>query len=191
MQVLKWALLFILYGICQQGIAESRNNPQAHSHGLAQMTVIYDADRLLIEMALPAVDMLGFEHAPQNAAQWQQLDLLALSLQTPSEIVNLQPACNLQSVDVDLPFHEVAQVTAEQDLEGHLKHAHDESTAHADHSEGLDLERDVTVLPLHPDIHLSYQWQCKALTLPAISLQGLFNRYKSIGKVQAQWVANG
>ncbi|MDZ7922618.1 MAG: DUF2796 domain-containing protein [Marinagarivorans sp.] len=106
MPILLHLFLFGLCFCCHQGLAQSRLNPEAHTHGLAQMTVLYEAGQLLIELETPAANMLGFEHSPQNSEQWQQLSQLKKSLTDPKSVIDLQPDCKVQNVKVELPFQE-------------------------------------------------------------------------------------
>ncbi|MCF7994732.1 MAG: DUF2796 domain-containing protein, partial [Chromatiaceae bacterium] len=41
----------------------------AHVHGVGQLNVAVDGSALLVELISPAMDLVGFEHAPRNEAQ--------------------------------------------------------------------------------------------------------------------------
>lgn len=36
----------------------------AHEHGVAQLNLVLEGEKLLIELASPGVNIVGFEHAP-------------------------------------------------------------------------------------------------------------------------------
>lgn len=182
-------LRFFILGLCfhcQQSVAASRHNPDAHTHGVAQMTVLYETGQLLIELETPAANMLGFEHRPQNAAQWQRLSQLEKTLNAPDKIVGLHPDCKVQNVKVELPFNEREETknASGQPTTENPTHAHRDN-----HSDGTHSHHDKTPYKTHQDIHLSYEWRCTGPTSPVIQLR-LFSLYPSFEKIQAQWVAN-
>lgn len=158
---------FCLY--CQVSAAEGRLNPKAHAHGVGQMTVLYEASQLLLELDIPAIHLLGFEHVPQTTGQWQQLGKLKKALNLTESTIKLQPHCQVQSVNVELPFYEEARGLEK----GKLEEAHPE----ASHE-------------VHQDIHLSYEWHCNGAPPPAIILI-LFHLYSGFDRIEVQWVANG
>lgn len=187
-------LRLFLIGICfysHEGLAQSRLNPGAHMHGLAQMTVLYEAGQLLIELETPAVNMLGFEHISQNTEQWQQLSQLGKNLNAPQNIIGLQPSCTIQSVKVELPFQgrdAIRKIIQQPTTEKSAHHDNRENT-HKDHTD-TEFGYDERAHDAHQDIHVNYEWRCTGSPPPIIRLY-LFSLYPSFDKIQAQWVANG
>ena len=195
MSTLLRMFLFGLCLCCHQGMAQSRSNPEAHTHGMAQMTVLYEAGQLLIELETPAANILGFEHSPQNTEQWQQLSQRKKSLTEPKNVIVLQPDCEVQSVKVELPFRdkEEAANISKQPAAEPPKHAHDGHKPHEgydNHNDGTHSDHNAEPHETHQDIHLSYAWQCHRLVPPTIKLQ-VFSLYPNFEKIQAQWIANG
>lgn len=41
----------------------------AHVHGIGELNVAIDGEALLVELISPAMDLVGFEHAPRTEAQ--------------------------------------------------------------------------------------------------------------------------
>jgi|GEM_PF-6244134 len=66
MPILLRMLLIGLCLSCPKGMAQSRLNPAAHTHGTAHITVLYEAGQLLIKLK---ATVLGFEHSPQITEQ--------------------------------------------------------------------------------------------------------------------------
>jgi hypothetical protein len=50
-----------------------RREAHAHVHGATEMSFVIDRDRLLVELAAPMGDMVGFD-APKNAADRMKID---------------------------------------------------------------------------------------------------------------------
>lgn len=196
MPIILRLFLFGLCFCCQKGMAQSRLNPEAHTHGMAQMTVLYEAGQLLIELETPAANILGFEHSPQNTEQWQRLNQRKKTLTDSKNVVILQPDCKVQSVKVELPFQEKdeAKKLSKQPAAEHPSHAHgdDHKSHHAHNNHDYDTHsgHNAELDEAHQDIHLSYAWQCNGLEPPTIKLQ-VFILYPDFEKIQAQWITNG
>jgi hypothetical protein len=58
-------------------------NPSAHTHGLGNMTMVYQAGQLMMELETPAANLLGFEHTPHSKAEWLQVKNLREIVKTP------------------------------------------------------------------------------------------------------------
>ena len=161
----------LLYG--QVSVSQEAHNPAAHTHGLAAMTVVYDAGQLLIEINTPAANFLGFEHKPRNTQQRQQVNHLNNNLQNPATAIELTPTCVIRSVDVAVPFYdaEYGQETVEHNK--HHTHHHDAS-ANGDHQ----------------DVRVHYEWRCDGETLPSITVN-LFRHFSGFEKIGVQWIATG
>jgi hypothetical protein len=190
-------LHFLILGLCfccHQATAQSNQNQDAHIHGLARMTILYEAGQLLIELETPAANMLGFEHRPQNTQQWQQLSQLKKSLNVPENIIGLQPNCEVKSVEIELPFQQTKETislpsppTVEESSHDHHHDHHEETQEVHNHTEP---RYNGTSHDVHQDIHVSYEWRCTG-SGPRIIQLYLFSLYPSFEKIQAQWVAYG
>ena len=170
------ALAYCLVCASPNSLAQNGHNPEAHTHGQGQMTVIYEAGQqheigqLQIELITPAANLLGFEHKPHTQAQWQQVNELRQTLNTPDALLTLTPACELQASDLNLPFAEEVPPEhngADHNVEHHAEHSH----------------------PTHHDIHVHYEWLCKGPKPPSIHVPG-FKRFSAFEKIQVQWIAN-
>jgi hypothetical protein len=171
----------ILVLCCQVSIANSEGNPNAHTHGLAHMNILYEAGLLLVELETPAANMLGFEHMPQNTKEWQQLHKLEQRLNRPENIIVLTPYCDLQNVDIKLPFTEEKE--AKNDKNNEHSHQH-----HETHQQPT--QKNNKAYDKHQNIHLNYTWQCTEL-MPPVLYTPVFNSFSGFEKIKVQWVSNG
>jgi hypothetical protein len=136
---------------------------------LGDMTLVYQAGKLMMELEAPAANLLKFEHTPHSKAEWLLVKNLREVVRTPGEIVTLTPLCDVRKVEVKIPF------TEEADTKGHEKHKeHDDKHDHA----------------VHQDIHISYEWLCEGHVPPLIQIL-VFERFSAFEKLDVQWVANG
>lgn len=67
------AILVASSSIAQAGKASYRSH-SAHSHGAAQLNLAFEQNKGSLEFRTAAKSILGFEHAPKNAKQIQQIE---------------------------------------------------------------------------------------------------------------------
>ncbi|ALT00001.1 ZrgA family zinc uptake protein [Lacimicrobium alkaliphilum] len=76
---------------------------KAHTHGEGTLSLAQDNSDWYLELALPAMDLLGFEHAPQNTAQKQKINELADRLGDSDNLIRFSPDCRLTEKVLELP----------------------------------------------------------------------------------------
>ena len=185
----KLSVFLLMYGLLygQSSIGQDRHNPAAHTHGLASMTVVYDAGQLQIEVETPAANLLGFEHEPQNAQQWQQLEQIKKSLKKPATAIGLTSDCVIHSIDVDMPFSEAAHDNHDDDHHAH----HDDHDDHDKHDQDKHAHHDeADAHDMHKDIRLNYVWHCDDVQPKSITVN-LFQHFTGFEKIEAQWIVAG
>lgn len=74
----------------------------AHVHGEARLEVSVDREQLVIALESPLDSLLGFEHAPRNAAERQAVQAMAAKLKQASQIFVLSAAAQCVSTGVEL-----------------------------------------------------------------------------------------
>ena len=135
---------------------------EAHEHGTADLQMALEVEQLQIVFKSPAMNLLGFEHAPQSDEEKQVFAAVAEQLKSPSALI--APAgCDLVSMDVDMPEG------AEDD---HDEHGDEEHEHH------------------HADISASYVYQCSE-SAPHITVTlGLMQTYPSMQHLRVAWVSD-
>ncbi|MEW8508139.1 MAG: DUF2796 domain-containing protein [Candidatus Thiodiazotropha sp.] len=81
---------------------------EAHVHGEAQLLLAIEGDDLEIELHSPAMNIVGFEHRPANAAQKQAVESAIDTLKQPGLVFNIPTVakCETVSVEVETPLAE-------------------------------------------------------------------------------------
>lgn len=76
------------------------HNAAAHLHGIGHLDLVVEGQQLVLELNIPAQDLLGFEHAPRTPEQQAQLEALQATLTQPEKLFILPTAarCELQAV---------------------------------------------------------------------------------------------
>ncbi len=122
--------------------AEEYRQHEAHVHGHAEFNIAQDGHDLLIEVKSPGADIVGFEHAPQDAQQEKALTLAVNKLKDATSLftINPQADCTLEEARVShtLNKHHEEHNDAEHEEHGHEDHDHEEH--HDKGHEGHDHE---------------------------------------------------
>lgn len=135
----------------------------AHEHGSAQLNVVLDGQALELELESPAMNLVGFEHAAESAADKAKVAAARNQLQTPQALFGLGAGdCSLSKTELESPLFE------DEEHEGH--HDHDEDGEHS-------------------EIHAHYQLDCKKPgELKQLNLAELFKRFPATTKIQVQLI---
>ncbi|SMF39547.1 Protein of unknown function [Alteromonadaceae bacterium Bs31] len=173
---LKSIIIFVIYGTLGSVGAFAQHSQDAHTHGQAHVTLVFENRHLVVEMTTPAANMLGFEHQPRSDPQWKVHEKLNQKLQRPDELIVLQPACVLESSMVELPFKRPEH---DKSHEQHLSQAH-----HHNH------EQDGEAYAEHRDIYSRYEWLCEHTAIPKLNFR-YFNEYPDFKAISVLWIING
>lgn len=151
------------------------HNAAAHQHGLGHLNLVLEGQHLILELLIPAEDLLGFEQAPQTPEQQVQLDDLQATLEQPEKLFALPAAaqCSLDSMKLQSPLF-AEPVHSGDDADA--THQHADISAHYHFScarvESLN-QLEVTLFQLFPG--------STQLLLQAISPSGQYGGELSAG----------
>ena len=137
----------------------------AHEHGAARLNVVLDGQALELELESPAMNLVGFEHAANNAADKAKVAATRSRLQDPQALFGLSAGdCTVSEAELE------SALFADDD------HEHEEQHADAGESE-------------HSEIHAHYQLDCKKPgELKQLNLGELFKRFPATEKIQVQLI---
>jgi len=80
---------------------DNHGTHEAHVHGEAEITLILQDDELAINFESPAVNLVGFEHQPENDQQRKVLDTALVDLRNPISWLQFDGSnCDLVSATV-------------------------------------------------------------------------------------------
>ncbi|EGR2358934.1 TPA: DUF2796 domain-containing protein [Vibrio parahaemolyticus] len=126
-------VLAIVIGLSLSTVATAEEYRQhsAHVHGHVEFNIAQDGSDLLLEVTAPGADVVGFEHAPENAEQEKTLQHAVATLEDSNALfaINSQAQCEIEEVHVE---HSLGGQHEEHDHHDHEGHDHDEH-AHHDH----------------------------------------------------------
>ncbi|MDC0611276.1 DUF2796 domain-containing protein [Vibrio sp.] len=159
--MMKKRYLATVVGLCfafQSNAEEGFIQHEAHVHGEVELDIAQDGNDVLIEINAPGMDILGFEHMPQNEQQHQKLDNAIVQLEKAETIISLnsEAKCKLTHSHASMGHEEHEHEEHEHDVhhddsdhEDH--HAHDE----AEHEHEHEHEHGE-----HSSFTIEYQYSC-------------------------------
>lgn len=140
------------------------DNPGAHVHGAAELNVALEGSALEIELRSPAMNLVGFEHAPGSATDKRKVADARNQLEQPAALFGLPATarCELATAELESPLFQ--SETGE-----HI---------HEDHDHGG-----------HSDIHARYRYECtNPGALSGLDLQRLFEAFPATENIQTQLI---
>jgi len=135
---------------------------EAHVHGEARLLIALEGNDLQIEFLSPAMNIVGFEHQPQNKTQSQRVELAIETLKQPGLLFSLPPSAECDPIAVEV----------ESSLDHH--HEHEEEPKEDGHS----------------DFTGQYYLHCKDTSrLDSIKVE-IFKRFPGTRVIEVQSISN-
>jgi hypothetical protein len=131
------------------------------------MNIVLDGNSLFIELDSPVMNLVGFEHAPNNEEQVSALLKAEQTLASADRLFHFATTkCSLENVEIEMPYSK---------NHAHKNRLHSPPERHHEHT----------------DFHANYAFQCEqAKDLTAISVK-LFSLFPDLQAIKAQWIFQG
>ena len=130
----------------------------SHVHGVAQMNLAVEGEKVFIELESPAMNVVGFESQPSASAQRIAVREAAEKLEDGGSLLAFseKAGCTLVSATIDSALLEHGE---EEQAHGdsHEEH-HDEETPEGKHQHQAEAESHGT--EKHSEFEVSYQFTC-------------------------------
>jgi len=119
--------------------AIAREQHDAHTHGVANMTLVSEGGILEVQFESPAISILGFEHKPKTEEQNKAIEKAKALLSSSTNILTMKgTSCSPKSANVEI--HGPAGQTPEDhhDHAGEEHGKHQEESGHHDEHDHFD-----------------------------------------------------
>ncbi|HCE3466769.1 TPA: DUF2796 domain-containing protein [Vibrio parahaemolyticus] len=177
-------VLAIVIGLSLSTVATAEEYRQhsAHVHGHVEFNIAQDGSDLLLEITATGADVVGFEHAPENAEQEKTLQHAVATLEDSNALfaINPQAQCEIEEVHVEHSLGGQHEEHEHHDHEGHDhdEHAHHDHDGHEgheghDHSEHSD----------HGEFTVQYRFHCAQVGELSHIQTDWFNQFPSTESV--------
>lgn len=151
-----------------------------HVHGQAEMYIVIENQAVFLELESPADNILGFEHAPSNAAEQQRLEQMTEQLNDYQALVAFNNGdCKVTDASTTSPFKNVDDHHSQS---ASHEHKHDHEHKHGDHHHESN--------SVHADFLFSYTLQCNQIDkVDSVTIRA-FDTLKRLEKLTVNWVRN-
>ncbi|KAF0867098.1 DUF2796 domain-containing protein [Pseudomonas sp. LD120] len=183
MRPLLLALPFALLPLAAVQVAHAHDHEhehgslEAHEHGVARLNAALDGQVLELELQSPAMNLVGFEHAPSTDVDRAKVAAARTQLEHPLALFSLPKAaaCVVAKQELESPlFGDTPQADDHDD-----DHDHDAKDAdgHEHHHQ-------------HSEIHAHYQFTCaNPEALRNLDLGAVFKTFPATQKIQVQLIS--
>ena len=209
-------VLLVSLPLSQNLFAEGSSSPgyrtmDSHQHGLAELRLLLEEQRIEIEFESPAFNLVGFEHKASNPEEKSLVRNVEAILASPAPLMSLKGgACSLGSSQVD-----VSSIIGGDDKHGHetehepedkhehadehdheAKHEHQDKHEHADehdheakHEHQDKHEHAYEDKTSHADISASYSFSCDNLRGLKYVEVNFFDIFSGLESIKGVWVS--
>ena len=143
---------------------------EAHEHGHGTLDIVVEGEEMVIELRIPAVNVVGFEHAPKDDAEREAVRQALVPFADAASVlvVPAEAECEVEETEAA-----VASMTLDDDHEGerhgdgddhdHKKDLH-ETDEHARHEPEKDQheEHEESGAEAHSELRATYHFHCHA-----------------------------
>ena len=146
-----------LSAVANQTLAEDNRQLGAHLHGAAKMDLVVESQTIALYFESPAVNIIGFEHAPENPEQQSMVEEAKKALGEISNVIELpdHAGCVLSSNSVEWV------------VEGDEHEEHEERAAHS-------------------EFQAEYILKCRDIARVESVSVNLFDRYEGLDQIALQ-----
>ncbi len=135
---IKTIAVVILLGSSSLAVmAENQRHHEAHEHGAGQLNIAIDHTNLMIELSAPAMNIVGFEHAPNEKEDKDRVNHALNSLKDGLKLFAPSTAAECSLISVKVATSLVA-------TENHHENNHDDQHDAEDHDEETHADFDAT-----------------------------------------------
>lgn len=149
-----------------------------HLHGSGTLFIAQDNNLWQLQFVLPASDVVGFEHKPENSLQAKKALSQSEIMRSASNLFVIPTSCEVTSTDLILPFD------IEMPSSDEHEHAHDHKHDHEHENENENEHKDAQKHEekAHLDFEVTYVLNC-ASTINQIDMS-LFEHYPSLNELE-------
>ena len=132
-------------------LAEETTQLDAHEHGVGQLNIAFDENKVAMELHAPGADIVGFEYGAKSDVDLAAIDAALQTLSNPLGLFLIPEAASCIVITAHAKLESEESDHDDHDEEGHDDH---DEEGHDDHDEA----------PGHTEFHAEYLLECANLT---------------------------
>ena len=170
-------------GVALAASDDGHREHEPHEHGHGKLDIVLEGEELVAELRIPAVNVVGFEHAPRDDAEREAVrEAIARFANVAAVFVpDADAECESEDVEAEIagtghdgPWRVGAQGHVEEghedddhdhDADAHAKDEHEEDEheeGHAKHEHDEDEHEGESGAEAHSELHATYRFHCHA-----------------------------
>ena len=154
----------------------------AHNHGHSTLNIVPEGNNIELMLESPAINIVDFEHAPENKEEKQLVDTALDTLKKGEQLFIFSPNAQCTQTGIEIES-ELAEHSSHEDE--HKKSDHD---VHEDEHEESEHKADKDEHEGHSDFAIHYQFNCdEPSSLKTLELQ-FFKSFPLTEEIDAQIV---
>ena len=188
---------FAFFILANVSYAEQKGTSlDAHVHGLSQLTIAVEGEKVELEFSSPAMNLVGFEHKATSKKDIAAVKQAESILRQPEMLFAFSEAkCKPIHTHVDIS----GLIEQHEDHHGHKGHDehkdhddhkghddHDDHKEHKDHHDHKAHDEHET----HSEIVANYSFACKDTSALSSVKVSLFESFAGIYKIHTMWVTS-
>lgn len=148
----------------------------AHVHGVSELNIAIEGNKLDIQLRSPAMNIVGFEHKAVTANQIVKVKQSEALLKQHASLFSFtKGGCLLSKAEVTLPdLIEEDEASHDHHQDKH-EHGHDHKEDHAEHNE-------------HSEIVAHYHYTCEDMDELSTVTLGFFDVFPAMEKIDGMWI---
>ncbi len=132
----------------------------AHEHGHGTLALVVEGEELVIELRVPGVNVVGFEHEPSTDAQRQAVSDALAVFSRAEELFEPSPGAECEVEEVEVALGEVEHHEGEHD-DHDDRHGDDHKHSHGhDEDKQAGEEHHEHEEEAHNELHAEYHFHC-------------------------------
>ena len=132
-------------------LAEETTQLDAHEHGVGQLNIAFDENKIAMELHAPGADIVGFEYGAKSDVDLAAIDAALQTLSDPLGLFLIPEAASCIVITAHAKLESEDSDHDDHDEEGHDDH---DEEGHDDHDKA----------PGHTEFHAEYLLECANLT---------------------------
>lgn len=160
-------------------MGEAQRQHRAHVHGAGKLNLVQEGNQVHIELEIPGMDVVGFEHEARTAPQKQAVKDAVTVLEQGAALfqVNAEAKCTFDKAEI-----ETAMMDDDEGEHGHEGEKHKDDDHHKDEKHTEEGEES------HSEFHAKYVFQCASPEKLQQLQVTLFDKFKGAESLQVQFV---
>jgi hypothetical protein len=178
-------LVMAITGVSNFAFAEQNGSYiDAHVHGLSELTIAIEGERVEMQLKSPAMNLVGFEHKASSKKDIAAIQQAELKLRQQDALFLISGA-DCQHISSVIDTTNLIDADDHKQQDDHHDHHHDHHSESHKETHDNDKHEDSES---HSELIANYSYHCnKDSKLSSITLS-LFKAFPGIHKVHAMWV---